>query len=135
MKLIVVVDDDNGMMFNQRRQSRDSALMERILQMSEGTILWINEYTKNQFTDTPSYVHVSDVPLDEVSSGEFCFIENMRVAPYGDKIEELIIFHWNRKYPGNMKLDFLPQAHGMKLVKSEDFKGSSHEKITMEVWK
>lgn len=135
MKLMVVVDDDNGMMFNHRRQSQDSVLRERILQMSEDFVLWINGYTKKQFGDIPPYVRVSDTPLDEASNGEFCFIEDRGVASYGENIEEFIIFRWNRKYPGDMKLDFFPQDHGMELVKSEDFKGSSHEKITMEVWR
>ena len=50
------------------------------------------------------------------------------------KIEELIIFKWNRRYPSDLTLDFNPSEHNMVLVKSEDFKGTSHEKITMEVW-
>lgn len=123
------------MMFNHRRQSQDSVLRERILQMSEDSALWINGYTKKQFGDIPSYVRISDTPLDEASNGEFCFIEDRGVDSYGENIEEFIIFRWNRKYPGDMKLDFFPQDHGMELVKSEDFKGSSHEKITMEVWR
>lgn len=135
MKLMVVVDDDNGMMFNHRRQSQDSVLRERILQMSEESVLWISGYTKKQFGDIPPYVRVSDVPLDEASNGEFCFIEDMGVASYGEKIEDFILFHWNRKYPGDMRLDFFPQDHGMELMESENFKGSSHEKITMEVWR
>lgn len=135
MKVLVAVDDDNGMMFNHRRQSQDSVLRERILKMAENAALWINGYTKKQFGDTPQYVHVSDAPLDEAGEGEFCFVEDTGVAAYREKIEEFVIFRWNRKYPGDMKLDFFPQDQGMALVRSEDFKGSSHEKITMEVWK
>lgn len=135
MILMVVVDDNNGMMFNHRRQSQDSVLRERILQMSEKSVLWINGYTEKQFGDIPSYVRVSDALLNEAANGEFCFIEDMGVASYSENIEEFIIFRWNRKYPGDMKLDFLPQDHGMELVESEDFKGSSHEKITMEIWR
>lgn len=135
MRLIVAVDDDNGMMFNYRRQSQDSVVRERILQMSEDAALWINEYTKKQFGDIPPYVHVSDTPLEEAHSGEFCFIEDAGIALYRDRIEEVVIFRWNRRYPGDMEFDFFPQDHGMELVKSEDFKGSSHEKITMEIWK
>ena len=33
MKLIVCLDDKNGMMFNKRRQSRDRVLIENVLEL------------------------------------------------------------------------------------------------------
>ena len=35
MIVMICVDDHNGMMFNHRRQSRDSAVQERVLRCSE----------------------------------------------------------------------------------------------------
>lgn len=51
MILIAVVDDRNGMMFNKRRQSKDSVLQERILTMAENGRLWMNTYTYRQFPE------------------------------------------------------------------------------------
>ena len=51
MILIAVVDDRNGMMFNKRRQSKDSVLQERILMMAENGRLWMNTYTYRQFSE------------------------------------------------------------------------------------
>lgn len=34
MRVIVCVDDNGGMLFNHRRQSRDRVLCERVLQMA-----------------------------------------------------------------------------------------------------
>ena len=35
MRVIVCVDDNGGMLFNHRRQSRDRVLCERVLQMAD----------------------------------------------------------------------------------------------------
>ena len=135
MKIIVAIDDDSGMLFNQRRQSKDAVLRERILEMAKDTVLWMNAYTRKQFSDVPAFVRVSEKPLDEAGKGEFCFVEDMGVAAFEDKIEEMIVFRWNRRYPSDLQLDFNPIEHNMKLVSAEDFRGTSHEKITVEVWK
>lgn len=134
MKVIVVIDDDNGMLFNYRRQSQDATLREYILEMTKDTVLWMNEYTRKQFTDIPANVRVSDKPMEEAGDGEFCFVEDMNIVAYEDKIEELFIFKWNRRYPSDLKLDFNPLEHNMILIKLDEFKGKSHEKITLEVW-
>ena len=41
MKLIVCLDDNKGMMFNKRRQSRDRVLIENILELRKGEKLYI----------------------------------------------------------------------------------------------
>ena len=47
-----------------------------------------------------------------------------------DMIDEMYIFHWNRKYPSNLKfhVDFTKYT----LIESEEFKGYSHEIVRME---
>lgn len=80
MKIIVVIDNDNGMLFNKRRQSKDAVLRDQILDISKDTILWMNTYTRTQFEDVPTYVFVSEKPMDEARGGEFCFVENMGIA-------------------------------------------------------
>ncbi len=51
MIVMICVDDHNGMMFNHRRQSRDSAVQERVLRCSENSRLWMNEYSSKLFPD------------------------------------------------------------------------------------
>ena len=134
MRIIVAIDDDNGMLFNDRRQSQDAVLREYILEMTKDTVLWMNEYTRKQFSNIPTNVRVSDKPMEEAGDGEFCFVEDMSIAAYKDKMKELHIFRWNRKYPSDLQLDFNPLEHNMILTKIDEFKGRSHEKITLEVW-
>ena len=44
MIVIACVDDKMGMLFNHRRQSQDSVLRKRILQITAGKILWMSRY-------------------------------------------------------------------------------------------
>ena len=133
MKVIVAVDDDNGMMFNHRRQSQDRLLREHMLVIAEKSNLWINEYSSKQF-ESNDKIHVSNDFMNEASEGDYCFVEDQMISQFENKIEEMIIFKWNRRYPGDVFLDFFPVEHNMKCVRNEDFAGSSHDKISMEVW-
>ena len=45
MKLIVCLDDNNGMMFNKRRQSRDRVLVENVVELCKSEKLYTNEYS------------------------------------------------------------------------------------------
>lgn len=49
MKLIAIVDDNYGMMFNNRRQSKDSVLIDRIAELSKDSKLWVSMYTRSLF--------------------------------------------------------------------------------------
>ena len=49
MKLIVCVDLNNGMLFNNRRLSRDRGLIEQIYSLVGENKLWITEFSKDLF--------------------------------------------------------------------------------------
>lgn len=133
MNLIVFIDDNGGMMFNHRRQSRDRVALQMILDMT--SILWMNEYSASLFTDLAApQIQVDAQFLDKAGPADYCLVENVDVSPYLPFIEKIILFHWNRSYPSDMK--FPIKLDGGKWVRQsqEDFVGSSHEKITMEVY-
>jgi len=133
MKVIVCIDDNQGMLFNKRRQSRDRKVMEDIAAMTPAVL--INSFSVKLFEENGSMpdVIVDENFLENAGDGEYCFVENCQLAPYLDKIEELIIYHWNRKYPADFKLD-LPYKKWKKTSKTE-FAGFSHEKITKEIYR
>ena len=66
--------------------------------------------------------------LDKAGPGEFCWAEGQALRPYAERIEKLICFRWNRRYPGDVFLD-LP-LEDWRLTERVDFPGFSHEKIT-----
>lgn len=134
MILIAAVDDDKGMMFNRRRQSKDGALRERILSIAEGEKLWMNAYTRRQFPEEAGReLLVDEEFLEKAGPGEYCFLENVPAAPYEDRIERIILFRWNRKYPSDTWFD-IDLEGGWKLSETREFSGSSHERITEEVY-
>lgn len=137
MILMVAVDDNNGMLFNKRRQSQDRALRERILALSAHSRLWVNHYTEKQFAQdgqAAEHLNVDDDFMNEAAPGEYCFVENTSAAPYEKWVEQVILFKWNRKYPGDFFFDIDLTNGAWHLTSTEEFPGSSHEKITMEVY-
>ena len=74
MKIIACLDDNNGLLFNNRRQSRDRVVIEDILKDCHNSKLWINNFSKSLF-DSP-HVNISEEFLNEACESEYCFIEN-----------------------------------------------------------
>lgn len=136
MKAIVCIDDNNGMMFNNRRQSRDRILIDDIVRNVLGGNLLMAPYSEPLFEDSNiDAFFLSEYILEEADPEDYCFIENKPLLPYLDRINELIIYRWNRKYPADMYLDVNPLEHSFHLVSTSEFTGSSHEKITKEVYR
>lgn len=136
MILIVAIGDEQGMMFNNRRQSKDRELRKDILREVGECKLWMNEYTYGQFEEfLGTNVCVDDNFVDKVKSGEYCFVENLSLQEHEDGIEKLILYKWNRVYPCDLKFDIDLGTPSWQLLSTEEFVGSSHDKITKEVWK
>ena len=134
MHLIVCLDDRNGMLYNKRRQSKDRVLRNELLSRCEQQRLWMNSYSAEQFQMLPETVRVDDDFLDKAEEYDFCFVENLDVSPYVDRVRSLTVYRWNRKYPADRYFPLDIVAAGMRIVNSRNFTGSSHERITEEVY-
>lgn len=135
MNIIVCVDDKNGMMFNKRRQSKDRILIADVLKEVEEHMLWVNEYSLKQFIDFKlSNLKVDENFMDLAKIGEYCFVENISLEIYESQIERIILYHWNRTYPADFYFTIDVENQKWQKVKEEEFVGSSHEKITKEVF-
>lgn len=130
MNIIVCLDDNNGMMFNSRRQSSDVVLTRHVIDLARESKLWMNEYSAPLFDGFS--VCVSDDFLTHAKSGEYCFVENSDIAAHMDRVETLIIYRWNRHYPSDRTFDV--SLDGWRLVESKEFAGKSHPIITWEVY-
>lgn len=137
MNIMAAVDNAGGMLFNRRRVSMDRVLREKIMEISAGASLWMDEYSARQFREEENAegkICISEDFLDEAGENDFCFVEDRALLPYAEKIKKFYLFHWNRDYPSDFKLDFVPDEQGFHLCSTEDFQGYSHDAITMEVW-
>ena len=135
MIIMICLDDRGGMLFNKRRQRQDVLLRQQILTETAGGRLWMNSYSAKQFAEeSAANIVVDEAFMDKARPGDFCFIENVAPSAYEDKIEKIILYRWNRTYPGDLYFDIPLEEHGWKLIETDDFAGRSHEKITKEVY-
>jgi hypothetical protein len=133
MFVIICIDDNKGMMFNHRRQSQDKNLRNYILSEINNDKLWMNAYTYGQFSETQlQNIVVDEDFLKKAGQSEYCFVEDEDINPYLEKIEKIVLFKWNRKYPADFH--FNVDINGWDLVKTEELRGNSHEKITKEIY-
>ena len=132
MRLIVCLDDRDGMTFLGRRQSQDALLRQDMLAYVDGHGLWMNSYSVAQFGNDCN-ISVSEQP-GEHAEGGYCFVENLPGSAFLPA-EELVIYRWNRHYPSDKKFPLAQALEGMQLVSTVEFAGSSHETITREVYK
>ena len=132
MKLIFCIDDKKGMMFFGKRQSQDSVLREWIVNLTTGSKLWMSNYSAKQFKDLTGYIADDDYS-SKAAVGDYCFIEDKGYTL--DNVSEIILCHWNRKYQADKLFDIDLKANGFRMVNSVDIKGSSHDKITIEIYR
>ena len=131
MKLIFCIDDKMGMMFFGKRQSKDRNLREWIINKVENSALWMSEYSAKQF-DEHKQIIVDNHYLEKAKEEEYCFVED---GDYDfEKACGVILCHWNRQYPADKFFDRTKLDEEFSLVRTEDMIGSSHEKITIEIY-
>ena len=137
MKIVVCVDDNGGMLFNQRRQSRDAILLEDMLSMVEEMEgkLWIAPFSEKlikPYMEERPFITIDENYWDEAEAQDFCFVENETPMKWNEKIDSIILYRWNRVYPADTYFDM--DLRGWQLISTGEFSGASHERITKEVY-
>ena len=135
MDLIVCVDDNLGMMFNKRRQSRDIEVTKAIINLCKNKILYIDSYSKKLFEEIGyrDYNILEDTNL--IFPKNSCYFSEKAVPDFvKNQVKKIVLFKWNRIYPADLHFDIDIKNDNWKLISSEEFKGHSHEKINMEVY-
>ena len=122
-----------GMLFNNRRLSRDAMVFEDIKTYLSGT-LKINSFSEKLVAASGVNCEIFNNFVTNPDSESFYYIENISVKENLDTIDRIIVYWWNRKYPSDTKLDFDPLECGYKSTSVYEFVGKSHEKITREIF-
>lgn len=131
MTLVVCLDDQMGMMFNRRRQSRDRVLIAELTAAAGVRRLVVSPYSAPLFPADTANVTVTEDPCGTAGESDLSFVEDTALRFEG--VTELWIYRWNRIYPADRIFPGIPA--GFRLTETTEFAGSSHEKITKEVWK
>lgn len=130
MITIVCIDDNKGMMFNKRRQSRDRILNEWILNFAGERSLYMFEYSKEIINaDGINYVDNASVITEENA----VFFNECEDPGSMNNVDELVVCRWNRAYPSDVKFTLKEEDFEIELI--TEIKGSSHDCITIESWK
>lgn len=134
MKIIVCLDDRDGMSFFGRRQSQDRVLREQLLLLTAGEALWMNGYSARQFTEQTNRIVVDTDYLRNAPENAWCFVETDDIGPFLDRLSRVVIYRWNRHYPSDRVFPIGELENKWVLESSREFPGSSHDVITEEVY-
>ncbi len=133
MILAVCIDIENGLTFNNRRLSRDSAVINELLNYAKSIDkkIFITPFSEILFKEYDSSYYV----FDNFEKAEACGIY---FCEHIDDInslnpETVIIYNWNRVYPADVF--FNTDLNNFTLINEENFAGNSHEKITKSIYK
>ena len=118
MKLIACIADNNGILFNNRRVSRDTVVIQDIIDNTPE--LCLSDYSAKLF----------DGYEIKSSNEPYLFLEED--LKDSDDITEVILYRWNRDYPADVFFNI--NLRKFTLTDTREFAGKSHEKVTREVW-
>lgn len=125
MKLIFCIEKKGGYLFFGKRQSKDAALIKWLVDYVGENGLYASAYSAPLFDGF-------DVLHGKTDDGYY-FVENEDYPK--DNVTELVLCHWNRSYPADKFLDLEPKKLGLKLSEKQEIAGSSHDKITIEIYR
>lgn len=131
MKAIICIDQNKGMIFNHRRQAKDKALVEKVLEITKNSVLYMTEYSKRIFPFSEN-IRIIQKDFHRKSDG-FWFIEE-KIEDIS-VFEEIYIFNWNTIYPADIYFPYHLEQEGFSLASVEDFKGNSHDIITLSLYR
>ncbi len=134
MIVAVCVDDRNGMLFHHRRQSQDRLQRADLMEVCGAHRLWMHPDSARLFSDAEGRIAVSDRFLELAGEEDYCFVESQSLEPWVERIQQLILYRWNRVYPADFHLTPLPEEMGFSLLCSTEFAGFSHPVITKEIY-
>lgn len=132
MKIVVCLDENGGMLFNNRRQSRDIEVLKDVFADLNGEKLHIAPFSDSLFESFAEFVVVDSDFLQNAKADDVCFVENCSLSQILDKITTLTVYNWNRKYPADFVCDIDFSAFSLASV--SEFEGKSHSKITKQIF-
>ena len=133
MTVIICVDDQGGILFNRRRVSSDRQVIADIMSYTGDSVLHMNEYSAKLFSGYEN-ICISDDCITNAAAGDICFLECSMPEDLFQKTKKVVLYHWNRMYPSDVKFPLKQLRNRAKLLSRMEFEGHSHQRITREVY-
>lgn len=109
----------------------DRTLIEYIYNFVDENKLWITEFSKDLF-EGRNYNLFDGSDVEDIKE-DYLFVENCSVKSFEDKIDEIILFNWNRVYPADLFFDISLEDWNHEF--EMEIEGFSHEKISIKIYK
>lgn len=132
MTVIICVDNNGGILFNGKRQSKDRIFRKYLLDIVEkkNSRIAMSPYTYSQFKEDERK-ELTDVKEKFSFDEDYIFLE--RAIPIlWEKVNNLILCCWNRDYPADEYFN-LPIGVECILQKTEEIVSDSHT-LTIETY-
>lgn len=128
MTVIICAGKNGAVMFNDRRCSKDRAVISDIAETFPDKAICVRAYSASLFAGTKVKIIAS---FDELLDTDILFLEDVPFSEISGRTDTLVVYRWDREYPADLKLTV---DNGFTLVSAEAFSGYSHERITKEVY-
>lgn len=132
MTLFFCLDDRNGLSFNNRRQSRDRAVLADMASQLTGVLLVDPMSEKMMIRHDIPYEILTEETLPAEDAQYF--VEQRPLDGLLPLAKKVVIYRWNQIYPADRHLEIPLQEAGFSLSEVAQFPGYSHETITREVY-
>ena len=133
MNIIICLDERMGILFNHRRLSKDRNVIKDIGESQTGT-LYMAPFSEKLFENSMIPHICAENFLELAGENDSCFVEGTDFLAYLHSIKQITVYWWNRHYPSDVRLDLNFAENGFTLIEQTEFTGSSHEKITKEIY-
>lgn len=127
MIAITCAAKNGAMLFNNRRCSKDKAVIKDIIKHFNN--IKITAFSKDLFSEADVLTIAS---TEELTEHDVFFFEDIPFNSFSKHTDTLIVYRWDRIYPKSSGLEI---DQNFKLVSSEQFEGNSHSVIFKEIYK
>ncbi len=133
MEFIFCVDNNYGLKFAGRRQSRDIEIYKLLQNLNEIKKIYVKSESAPLFPNPDKLIITENIP-ENSHNGEVFFCETPLPPELMQKAESIRLYKWNRDYPADEYFN-TECLIGKTLVSTREFEGNSHKIITEEIYK
>ena len=124
------------MMFNNRRQTKDRIVIQKIKDITKNNFLHLSKYSRHLFQGDDNLIEFGTRwyygKIIKGEENDYFFIEDSRPKDYECIIHRIILFCWNKTYPADSFFDI--DLNNYEQKEEIEFEGYSHEKISMKIY-
>lgn len=123
-------------MFNNRRQTKDRIVIQKIKEIVNKENLHLSNYSLSLFQDNNSLEDTEIVLCNESEieskESDYYFIEDFSPKDYEKMAKRIVLFCWNKTYPADSFFNIDLSKYELK--EEVEFEGYSHDNISMKIY-